>query len=153
MAQKSTAQKMVMKIMLQSVIAIDIINATAYTGILHRIIGLCIISFILSAADSLNVTLMNHLLTNNINVNITLEWPRKAGVVYSVFILPETSAVFAEVMSHDRLIINITIPYNILNNVTITADLCGQHSVTTTKVLNYGMQNSRWIMLIIIILC
>ena len=97
-----------------------------------------IISFILSAADPFIVTLTNHLLTNN-NVTTTLEWPRKAGVFYSVFILPEASPVLTEAMNHNRVIINITIPYNIQYTVTLIADLCGQHNVTTSKVLNYGM--------------
>ena len=85
-----------------------------------------------SADHSLNVSLMNHLLRNN-DVTVTLQWPREAGVVYRVNILPDTSLTKA--MSHNTVTLNLTISYNIQYNVTIVSSLCG---ITTTKVLNYG---------------
>ena len=41
-----------------------------------------------SADHSLNVSLVNHLLRNN-DVIVTLQWPREAGVVYRVNVLPD----------------------------------------------------------------
>ena len=88
-----------------------------------------------SADRSLNVTLVNHLLRNN-NVTITLQWPREAGAVYRVNVLPEISHTeLTNAMSHDIFAINLTIFYDIQYNVSIVSSLCG---VTTTKVLNYG---------------
>ena len=78
---------------------------------------------------------MNQLLRNN-NVTVTLQWPREAGVVYHVNVLPETSHTeLTKAMSHNTITINLTISYNIQYNVSIVSSLCG---VTTTKVLNYG---------------
>ena len=85
-----------------------------------------------SADHSLNVSLMNHLLRNN-DVTVTLQWPREAGVVYRVNILPDTSLTKA--MSHNTVTLNLTISYNIQYNITIVSSLSG---ITTTKVLNYG---------------
>ena len=88
-----------------------------------------------SADRSLSVSLVNHLLGNN-NVTVTLQWPREAGVVYRIDVLPETSLTKScIIMSHNTITINLTISYNIQYNVSIVSSLCG---VTIPKVLNYG---------------
>ena len=79
--------------------------------------------------------MVNHFLRNY--VIITLQWPRKAGAVYHVNILPETPRTeLINTTRHDHVLINLTISYNIQYNVSIASRLC----VTTTKVLqfNYG---------------
>ena len=80
---------------------------------------------------SLSVNLMNHFLRNS--VTVTLQWPREAGAVYSVNIMPE--APLTELTNAMTITINLTVSYNIQYNVSIVSSLCG---VTTTKVLNYG---------------
>ena len=101
-----------------------------------------------SAAHSLNVSLVNRFLTNN-DVTVTLQWPRKAGVVYRIDALPEDLMSLTELtnaMSHDTIItVNLTISYNIQYNVSIVSSLCG---VTTTKVLNYGKHKITQLILI-----
>ena len=87
-----------------------------------------------SADRSLNVSLVNHLLTNN-DVTIILQWPQEAGAVYQITVLPEITHTELTTTSHDLFAINLTISYNIEYNVSIVSSLCG---VTTTKVLNYG---------------
>ena len=87
-----------------------------------------------SADYSLNVSLVNQLLTNN-NVTVTLQWFQEAGIVYHVNVLPENLMSHTEFVSHDTTTINLTLSYNIQYNVSIVSSLCG---VTTTKVLNYG---------------
>ena len=84
-----------------------------------------------SANRILNVSMVNHFLRNN--VTVTLQWPREAGAVYNVNILPLTEMNTA--MSHDNFVINLTVSYNIQYNINIVSSLCG---ITTTKVLNYG---------------
>ena len=85
---------------------------------------------------SLNVSLLNQVLRNN-NVTVTLQWPREAGAIYHVNVLPETSHTeLTNTMSHNlSIMINLTTSYNIRYNVSIVSSLCG---VTTTKMLNYG---------------
>ena len=82
---------------------------------------------------SLNVTLVNYLLTNN-DVTVTFQWPRETGAAYSVSILPET---LLNVLINNSMTIriNLTVSYNIQYNVSIVSCLCG---VTISKVLNYG---------------
>ena len=82
---------------------------------------------------SVNVSLMNQLLGNN-DVTVTLQWPREAGVVYHINVLPESFSSHTK-LSHNTITTNLTISYNIQYNVSIVSSLCG---VTTTKVLNYG---------------
>ena len=83
-----------------------------------------------------HTTLVNQLLGNN-DVTVTLQWPREAGAVYNVDVLPENliSPTQLTVMSHNTITTNLTIFYNIQYNVSIVSSLC---DVTTTKVLNYG---------------
>ena len=76
--------------------------------------------------------MVNQLLGNK-DVTVTLQWPREAGAVYSVDVLPLTEMNAA--MSHDSFVINLTVSYNIQYHVSIVSSLCG---VTTTKVLKYG---------------
>ena len=84
---------------------------------------------------SLSVTLVNQLLRNN-DVTVTLQWLREDGVIYSVYVIPETSITeLAEAMNHSTFMINLTISYNVQYNVSIVSSLCG---ATATKVLNYG---------------
>ena len=82
---------------------------------------------------SLNVTMVNQLLSND-DVTVTLQWPREAGAVYHVNVLPQIP--HTELTNAMTIImINLTVSYNIQYNVSIVSSLCG---VTTTKVLNYG---------------
>ena len=88
-----------------------------------------------SASHSLNITVANPILRNN-DVRVTLQWPEEAGAVYRVSVLPAISYTeLTKAMSHNTIMINVTISYNIQYNVSIVSSLCG---VTTTKVLNYG---------------
>ena len=93
---------------------------------------------LLSVHGSLNVSLVNQLLRNN-NITVTLQWPREAGAVYHINVLPETphTEFTIALMSHSSSTIttNISISYNIQYNVSILSSLCG---VTTTKMLHYG---------------
>ena len=82
--------------------------------------------------SSLNVALVNQVLRNN-NVTVTLQWPREAGAVYHINVLPETSRT--ELMSHSTVTVNLTIAYNVQYNGSIVSSLCG---VSTTWVLHYG---------------
>ena len=80
---------------------------------------------------SLSVTLVNQLLRNN-DVIVTLQWLREDGIIYSVYVFPETSSTeLAKTMSHNTFMINLTIiiSYNIQYNVSIVSSLCG---VSTT---------------------
>ena len=76
--------------------------------------------------------MMNHFLRNS--VTVTLQWPREAGAVYHVSVIPETPHTELTTSGH-VLMINLTFSYNIQYNVSIVSSLCGD---TTTKVLNYG---------------
>ena len=92
-------------------------------------------SIVQSTDHSLNVTLVNHLLTNN-DVTVTLQWPSDAGVVYSVNISPDLETphtLLTEALNYNSII--ITISFNVQYNISIVSSLCG---VTTTQVLNYG---------------
>ena len=81
---------------------------------------------------------MNQILRNN-DVTVTLQWPQKAGAVYSVDVLPEMShTVLTVALNYNSNTINLTISYDIQYNVSIVSSLCG---ITTTKVLNYGKLN------------
>ena len=82
---------------------------------------------------SLNVTMVNQLLSND-DVTVTLKWPQEPGAVYHVNVSPETPHT-ALTNTTLTIMINLTVSYNILYNVSIVSSLCG---VTTTKVLNYG---------------
>ena len=79
--------------------------------------------------------MVNHFLRNS--VTVTLQWPREAGAVYHVNIMPE--APHTELTNHDNnVVINLTISYNIQYNVSIVAiSLCGV-TIATTKILKYG---------------
>ena len=92
-----------------------------------------IINAIDSFLNRLNVTLVNRFSRNS--VTVTLQWPREAGAVYSVNISPLTEMNTA--MSHDSIVINLTVSYNIQYklNVSIASDLC---DATTTRALKYG---------------
>ena len=76
---------------------------------------------------------MNNFLRNGIQ--ITLQWPREPGAVYGVNVLPDTQVI--NVMSHNSIMINLTISYNIRYklNVSIASKLC---VATTARVLKYG---------------
>ena len=78
---------------------------------------------------------MNHFLRNS--VAVTLQWPREAGAVYHVNVMPEIPHTELTNTMHDHVLINLTISYNTQYNISIISRLC---SVTTTKVLqfNYG---------------
>ena len=78
--------------------------------------------------------MVSHFLRNS--VTVTLQWPRKAGAVYSVNVMPETPHTELTNTMHDHVLINLTISYNTQYNVSIASRLC----VTTTRVLkfNYG---------------
>ena len=65
---------------------------------------------------------------------VTLLWPREAGAVYHINVLPEITHIQLTT-SHDICTINLTVSYDNEYNVSIVSSLCG---VTTTKVLNYG---------------
>ena len=76
--------------------------------------------------------MVNQFLRNS--VTVTLQWPREAGAVYHVNIMPETP--HTELINHhNNVVMNLTICYNIQYNVSIVSSPCG---VTTTKVLKYG---------------
>ena len=77
---------------------------------------------------------MNQVLRNS-NITVTLQWPRKAGAVYHVNVLPETSHTELKSQSTMTIATNLTISYDTQYNVSMISSLCG---VTTTKVLNYG---------------
>ena len=79
----------------------------------------------------LNVTLMNHFLRKS--VTVALQWPREAGAVYTVNVLPFTE--ITNITSHNSIVINLTISYDTQYNVSIVSSLCG---VTTTRILKYG---------------
>ena len=83
----------------------------------------------------LPIFLVRHLLTTN-SVTVTLQWPREAGVVYNVNVLPHT--VLTEALNFNSSTVNLTISYNVQYNVSIVSSLCG---VTTNKILNYGKYN------------
>jgi hypothetical protein len=87
---------------------------------------------------SLNVTMVNQLLRSD-DVTVTLQWPREAGAVYYINVLPEVFHTDHEstTTSHDIFTIYLTISYNTLYNLSILSSLCG---VTTTRVLNYGKE-------------
>ena len=92
-----------------------------------------------SEYPSLGISVMNVLLRNN-NVIVTLQWPREAGAVYHVDILPETGfneLIYTNLkaMSQNTITTNVTFSYNVQYNVSIVSSLCG---VTTTEMLNYG---------------
>ena len=84
--------------------------------------------------NHLNISLVNNFLRNGIR--ITLQWPREPGAVYVVNVLPVTQVI--NVMSHNSIMINLTISYNIRYelNVSISSSLCSD--ITTTRVLKYG---------------
>ena len=84
------------------------------------------------ADRSLNVTLVSQLLRCDY-VFVTLQWPREAGAVYHVNIVPQTPHI--QLTNAMTIMINLTVSYNTQYNVSIVSSLCG---VTTTKVLNYG---------------
>jgi hypothetical protein len=87
---------------------------------------------------TLNVILVNHVMRNSITV--TLQWPREAGAVYSVNVVPQTP--HTELSNAMTIMTNLTVSYNIQYNVSIVSSLCG---VTTTTVLNYGKHKNTWI--------
>jgi hypothetical protein len=80
----------------------------------------------------LNVTMVNQLLRSD-DVTVTLQWPREAGAVYHINVLPQTPHI--ELTNTMIIVINLTVSYNIQYNVSIVSSLCG---VTTTRVLKYG---------------
>ena len=82
---------------------------------------------------SLNVTMVNQLLSND-DVTVTLQWPREPGAVYHINALPQTPHIQLTNMTLTSMI-NLTVSYNILYNVSIISSLCG---VTTNRVLKYG---------------
>ena len=90
--------------------------------------------FLRSMDRSLNVTMVNQLLSND-DVTVTLQWPREPGAVYNVSVSPKVSLTELASMRHYIFAINLTISYNIQYNVSIVSSLCG---VTTNRVLKYG---------------
>ena len=84
-----------------------------------------------STDHSLNVSLVNHFLRKG--VIVILQWPREAGAVYCVNVLPLTELTNAT--SQNSMMINLTISYGIQYNVSILSSLCG---VTTTRVFKYS---------------
>ena len=81
----------------------------------------------------LNITLVNQVLRRT-DITVTLQWPREAGAVYHVNVLPETPHTELTT-SHGICTTNLTVSYNNDYNVSIVSSLCG---VITTKVLMYG---------------
>ena len=81
---------------------------------------------------SLNITMVNQLLRCDY-VIVTLQWPREAGAVYHINIVPQTPHI--QLTNAMTIVINLTVSYNIQYNVSIVSSLCG---ATTTKLLNYG---------------
>jgi hypothetical protein len=75
--------------------------------------------------------MVNQLLRSD-DVIVTLQWPREAGAVYHVNVLPEIPHTS---MSYNTFTINLTISYNIQYNVSIVSSLYG---FTITRVLKYG---------------
>ena len=89
--------------------------------------------------NPLSITMVSHFLRNG--VAVTLQWPREAGAVYHINILPEiphTELTNTTRHDHDHILINLTLSYNIQYNVSIASRLCG---VTTTKELNFNYGN------------
>ena len=86
-----------------------------------------------SFLSHLNVTLVNHFLSNGITV--TLQWLQKPGAIYWINVLPATEVTNA--MNSNSIMINLTISYNIQYklNLSISSSLC---DITTTRVLKYG---------------
>ena len=81
---------------------------------------------------SLNVTMVNQLLRSD-DVTVTLQWPREAGVVYHVSVLPQIH--YTELTNAMTIMVNLAVSYDTQYNVNVVSSLCG---VTTTKELNYG---------------
>jgi creatinine amidohydrolase/Fe(II)-dependent formamide hydrolase-like protein len=81
--------------------------------------------------------MVNHFLRNT--VTVTLQWPREAGAVYSVNVLPVIEVTTAT--SHNSIVISLTISYDIQYqlNVSIASNLC---DVTTTRLLKYGKSSN-----------
>jgi hypothetical protein len=81
--------------------------------------------------------MVTHFLRNS--VTVTLQWPREAGAVYSVDVLPIIEVTTAT--SHSSFVINLMITYDIQYNlnVSIASSLC---DVTTTRVLKYGKSSN-----------
>ena len=67
------------------------------------------------------------------SVIVILQWTYQNGVSYNVNTIPQINATLIEETSVQMLIC-----YNTAYNVSITATLCGQNSVTTIVPLNYG---------------
>lgn len=85
-----------------------------------------------NTAHPLNVSLVNHFLTNG--VTVTLQWYREAGATYNVNVLPLMALTNST--SHNMILLHLTIPYDSQYNVSIVSSVCG---ITTSRVLKYGM--------------
>ena len=80
--------------------------------------------------------MVNQLLGIN-NVTVTLQWPREPGAVYHVNISPEILHIKSRaiILSHDTIMVNLTISYNVQYDVSIVSSLC---NLTATKLLRYS---------------
>ena len=72
-----------------------------------------------SFLNRLNVSLVDHFLRNS--VAVTLQWPREAGAVYNVNVLPLTEMNTA--MSQDSFIVNLTVSYNVQQGRSLVVSL------------------------------
>ena len=139
MDQPSIVLKMVMKMMRKP------LQLTSYTKVcLMHGLDLNMFFFIIiiitddslqNANHSLNISMMNHTVYLH-NVTVTLQWPGEFGIIYHVNVFPDTSLTKSyTVISHNTIIINLTISYNI--QLSIVSSLCGVTTVST-RVLKHG---------------
>ena len=92
-------------------------------------------AYIVYPRSSFNILNSSEVFTANA-ITVTLEWEKEAGVTYNASIYPaaQTPLILTE---NARL--QMTLSYNTLYSVTITATLCGQNSVNYTALnFSYG---------------
>ena len=70
-------------------------------------------------------------------VTLVLEWTQENSYSYNISAVPQVAMIYIGNTS-----IQLTVPYNMLFNVSITALLCGQNHVTTTVTLVYSKKSS-----------
>ena len=68
------------------------------------------------------------------SVTVTLQWSTKNGVNYIVNVEPAVAVSHTE---RSRNIAQLSVPYNMEYNASVTASLCGDNR-TTFSLLNYG---------------
>ena len=84
--------------------------------------------------SSLNILNSSEVFMAN-TITVTLEWEQEAGVTYNASIYPATQTP-PTLTENSRF--QLTLSYNTLYSVTITATLCGQNSVNTALNFSYG---------------